>query len=84
VHYHVPIHADFLEEGSIRTTREDMLRAMRYALKHDLCPHFEVETYTWNVLPESHRPQGDEALAQCIAQELDFIRRAAPEFFANA
>lgn len=81
VHYHVPIHAESLLDGSIRTTRGDMLRALRYALKHNLCSHFEVETYTWSVLPEKHRPDSDEALAQCLAHELDFIRTQEPGVF---
>ena len=85
VHFHVPIHAEsLLDDAAVRTTREDMLRALRHALKHDLCSHYEVETYTWSVLPEAHRPGSDEALAQCLAQELDFIRRQAPGIFEHA
>lgn len=80
VHYHVPVHADALAEG-IRTTRGEMLKALRYALKHDLCSHFEVETYTWSVLPEALRPKDDEQLAQAIARELEFVREQAPEAF---
>lgn len=83
VHYHVPVHADSLLDGSIRTTRADMLRALNYSLKHDLCPHYEVETYTWSVLPEAHRPASDEALAQSLAHELNFIREQAPGVFEN-
>jgi sugar phosphate isomerase/epimerase len=83
VHYHVPIHADTLsQDGLIRTTRGEMLRALRYALKHDLCSHFEIETYTWSVLPESLRPTDDAQLAQAIARELDFIRAEFPGEFA--
>lgn len=81
VHYHVPVHADALLDGAIRTTRDEMLKALRYALKHDLCRHFEVETYTWSVLPEAHRPQGDEGLAHAIAKELEFIRKEVPGVF---
>ncbi len=83
VHYHVPVQANALGTG-VGTTREDMLRALRYALKHDLCSHFEVETYTWSVLPESHRPESDEALAQCLAKELTFIREQVPGVFDHA
>ena len=82
VHYHLPIHADsLLDNAAVRTTREDMLRALRHALKHDLCPHFEVETYTWSILPETHRPRSDGALALCLSQELDFIRKEVPGVF---
>jgi hypothetical protein len=86
VHYHVPVHADSLlgDTGGnigVRTTRGEMLKALRYALKHDLCSHFEVETYTWSVLPEAHRPVDDEGLAQAIARELEFIRGECPGVF---
>ncbi len=82
VHYHVPVHADsLLDNSGIRTTRDEMLRALRYALKHELCAHFEVETYTWSVLPEEHRPMNDEELAKAIARELDFVREREPTAF---
>jgi hypothetical protein len=80
VHYHVPIHADSLADG-IQTTRGEMLRALRYALKHDLCSHFEIETYTWSVLPEEHRPADDKELAKALSRELDFIRAEVPGAF---
>ncbi len=82
VHYHVPVHADALLGGAIRTTRGEMLKALRYALKHDLCAHFEVETYTWGVLPEEHRPKDDEQLARAIAKELEFVKDSAPGIFS--
>jgi sugar phosphate isomerase/epimerase len=86
VHYHVPVHADSLlgdggENAAVRTTRDEMLKALRYALEHDLCTHFEVETYTWSVLPEEHRPADDAALARSLGKELDFIRAAVPGVF---
>lgn len=81
VHYHVPVHAGTLFDGAVRTTRDEMLKAMRHALKHDLCRHFEVETYTWSVLPEAHRPQDDEGLAHAIAKELEFVRGEVPGIF---
>jgi sugar phosphate isomerase/epimerase len=88
VHYHVPVHADALleaqgENAPVRTTRGEMLKALRFALKHELCRHFEVETYTWGVLPEVHRPADDEGLARAIARELEFIRAEAPGVFDN-
>lgn len=83
VHYHLPVHADSLldEAAGVRTTRAEMLKALRYALAHDLCAHFEVETYTWSVLPEAHRPKNDEELAAAISRELAFVRSEAPGVF---
>jgi hypothetical protein len=84
VHYHLPVHADSLLDPSagVRTTRAEMLKALRYALAHDLCSHFEVETYTWSVLPEAHRPVDDAALSAALAKELDFIRSECPGAFS--
>ena len=82
VHYHVPVHADsLLEDSGVRTTRGEMLKALRHALAKKLCSHFEIETYTWSVLPEAHRPSDDEGLAVAIAKELEFIRSEVPGAF---
>ena len=81
VHYHLPIHAETLAAG-VRTTRGEMLKALRYALAHDLCAHYEIETYTWSVLPEELRPKDDAELAAAISRELDFIRNEFPDIFA--
>jgi hypothetical protein len=71
-HFHLPLQAEtFLD--AVGTTREDMLRAYRFALKHDLCRHFEVETYTWSVMPERERPADAEALAAAMAREIAFV-----------
>jgi hypothetical protein len=87
VHYHVPVHADSLldahGDSGILTTRGEMLKALRYALKHDLCRHYEVETYTWSVLPEAHRPKDDSELASAIAKELAFVKSGVPGVFGG-
>lgn len=72
-HFHVPIDAPaLLDPAQVSTTRGDLVKAMRHALAKGLCDHFEVETYTWSVMPEAHRPATPEALADCIARELRF------------
>jgi hypothetical protein len=38
------------------------------------CHHLEVETYTWQALPEAARPTTDAALADGIAAELAWAR----------
>jgi sugar phosphate isomerase/epimerase len=91
VHYHVPVHAGSLLEDAaaggempaVRTTRGEMLKALNHALKQDLCRHFEVETYTWSVLPEAHRPADDEGLARAIAKEVEFVREQVPGDFGE-
>src|SRR5690606_37543685 len=54
VHYHVPLHAE-PEEGLESTA--DHLRDTLDLLAKDpwMCAHLEMETYTWEVLPESLR-----------------------------
>ncbi len=77
VHYHLPIQAQTLGNPGdtqwIGTTRADMLKACQIVLEKNLCDHFEVETYTWNVLPEEYRPRNAEELAKSIAAELQFV-----------
>lgn len=79
VHFHVPIDAaELLDSSAVTTTRDDMLKAYRFAVSHDLCRHFEIETYTWSVLPEAHRPKDDAELAKSIAREIRFIADNTP------
>jgi sugar phosphate isomerase/epimerase len=79
VHFHVPIDArDLLDPARVSTTQGDMLRAFRHALAKDLCRHFEVETYTWSVLPKAHRPSSPSDLADSIAREIRFAAAQLP------
>jgi len=77
IHYHCPIHRDAV--GGMTTTRDWLARAIP-ALVAAGCPHFEVETYTWSVLPEGERPGDDAVLARALAAEVAWARRRlAPE-----
>lgn len=79
VHFHLPIDSrDMLASEAIGTTRDDMLKAYHHALARKQCRHFEVETYTWSVLPEAHRPVDDAALAASLAREVKFIEANTP------
>jgi hypothetical protein len=72
VHYHVPLHA---EPAAPLTSTVPVLRAaMRELLANEDCDHFDVETYTWGVLPEEQRPRTDKDVAAGIAAELAFAR----------
>jgi sugar phosphate isomerase/epimerase len=69
VHFHVPIFLDEIEHFS---TTQDFLREILAIHREDpVSAHLEVETYTWDVLPEQDR-QGDVATA--IARELAWVR----------
>lgn len=54
VHYHVPVDAEHL--GPLGTTRHELKRALAVIPELDYAPHLEVETYTWEVLPDGGRP----------------------------
>jgi hypothetical protein len=66
VHFHVPIFSESLD--LIGTTQSDIQRCVE-AIKESgqPIPHFEVETYAWNVLPDRLR---EDSLANGIAKEM--------------
>ncbi|GAA1698593.1 metabolite traffic protein EboE [Nonomuraea maheshkhaliensis] len=74
VHYHVPLHAD---PAPPLTTTIPVLREALTELAggpEPLCDHYDVETYTWSVLPPALRPATAADLAAGIAAELEFAR----------
>ncbi|MFC4013797.1 metabolite traffic protein EboE [Nonomuraea purpurea] len=74
VHYHVPLHAT--PAPPLATTAPVLREALKELAggPYPLCDHFDVETYTWGVLPPELRPRTPEQLAAGIASELDFAR----------
>lgn len=68
VHFHVPIFLDELEHFS---TTQDFLRdILALHRKKPISTHLEVETYTWDVLPERYR---GVPVASAIARELKWV-----------
>lgn len=69
VHFHVPIFSQTL--GSIGTSQSDIVQCVE-AIKQsgEAMPHFEVETYAWNVLPETLK---EASLADGIAKEITWL-----------
>lgn len=49
VHFHVPIFAEL--KAPLRSTRDVLDRILALHRCSPICRHFEVETYTWDVLP---------------------------------
>ncbi|MAT15397.1 MAG: hypothetical protein CMJ46_09020 [Planctomyces sp.] len=68
VHYHVPVNAE--QVGPLGTTRADIRRAVEAVHKLTYAPHLEVETYTWDVMPEE---QVD--LVEGLTAELNATRK---------
>jgi len=70
VHFHVPI---FLERmAHFDTTQAFLAEILRLHREDPISAHLEVETYTWDVLPESYRKVD---LSTAIARELDWVKR---------
>ena len=72
-HFHVPI--GWAGDAPLGTTRADWQAAVAYAAREGLTDHFEVETYTWGVLPEGLRPPPG-GLPAALADELRAAREA--------
>ena len=53
VHFHVPVNAESL--GPLQTTRGDLKKALAAVRDLNYAPHLEIETYTWEVLPDGQR-----------------------------
>ncbi len=67
VHFHVPV---FLSDyGSIASTQEDILEVLLQLRSNPVTNHLEVETYTWEVLPEAINLD----LAGSIIRELQWV-----------
>jgi hypothetical protein len=68
-HFHVPV---FLEElGPFRTTRFAIEDALRFHKAKPLSRQLEIETYTWDVLPDNLKT-GD--IVDYVCRELDWVR----------
>jgi hypothetical protein len=69
VHFHVPI---FMEQlGVFESTQRDLVPLLAELATAAECPGLEVETYTWDVLPEVFR---NVPLEAAIARELSFVK----------
>ncbi len=76
VHFHLPIQTRVLAEGRLATTRDAISQVLDHLSRNSaLRPHLEVETYTWQVLPDSLRPSNDSQLHQGLGNELRWLER---------
>jgi sugar phosphate isomerase/epimerase len=67
VHFHVPVFR--AQYGKFEGTQAYVAEAMRLVRERTDCAHFEVETYTWGVLPEEFRR---EDIVTAVARELEW------------
>jgi hypothetical protein len=68
-HFHVPVFLDDL--GPFRTTRDGIDAALAFHAATPLSTHLEIETYTWDVLPD-HLKTGD--ITEYVVRELEYVR----------
>jgi hypothetical protein len=70
IHCHVPV---FLADlGEISSTRSDLVATLAALRRRTRSSHLEVETYTWDVLPDNVRTGSKSA---DIAREIAFCRQ---------
>ncbi|WP_436641615.1 metabolite traffic protein EboE [Microbaculum sp. FT89] len=68
VHFHVPV---FLHDlAAFSTTQAFLGEILALHREEPIAPHLEVETYTWDVLPDEYRAV---AVSEAIARELDWV-----------
>ncbi len=76
IHFHIPIQASQLAYSSLGTTQNAIVEVLDWLqdCAVEVHPHFEVETYTWQVLPAAMRPQDDEQLQQGLSEEIRWLQ----------
>ncbi|MGI8334507.1 metabolite traffic protein EboE [Actinomadura scrupuli] len=68
-HFHVPVFLDRL--GPFHTTRFALEDALRVHATRPQSAHLEIETYTWDVLPEQFK---DGDIVDYLSRELEWVR----------
>jgi hypothetical protein len=72
IHFHVPI---FLSTYlHLSSTQQDTVTALNMLLRHPICQHLEIETYTWEVLP----PALQLDLTASIQREYEWVLQQTP------
>lgn len=67
-HFHVPV---FLEDmGLLKSTQSDIIAVLKIQSAQPFTSHLEVETYTWEVLPDSLKAP----MEQSISRELNWVK----------
>ncbi len=77
IHYHVPLQLEKINNNGLGTTHfanQDVFQFL--GDNPQLKPHLEIETYTWNVLPENIRPRDDVSLVRGIEAEIAYVKNA--------
>ncbi|CAN5125458.1 metabolite traffic protein EboE [soil metagenome] len=73
IHFHVPVFIDQFDEMS--STQDHILNSLKPLLERSGCKHFEIETYTWEVLPDQLKTD----LKDSIEREFNWTLNAIEE-----
>lgn len=77
VHYHVPVFADAFE--GLRSTQDDIAKTLRALPEASDCRHLEIETYTWDVLPEALKTDLGASIEREYSWVMRHLRAARPQ-----
>ena len=69
-HVHVPVFLDKIGQH-FETTRFAIEDALKFHKKNKLSPQLEIETYTWDVLPDSMKTG---SIVDYVQRELDWVK----------
>ena len=70
VHFHVPVFLDHTD--AFGTTQKTILETLKLHRQRPFSEHFEVETYTWSILPDALKL----GLTASIERELSWAQDA--------
>ncbi|AWV98202.1 metabolite traffic protein EboE [Arcticibacterium luteifluviistationis] len=70
-HFHVPVFTEKYEK--LISTQQDIIATLAVWKEENFTNHLEVETYTWDVLPEAMQTD----IVSCVVRELDWVRTVA-------
>ncbi len=77
IHFHLPIHTDNLIHPKLKNTSSELLRTFDFLKDNPtIRPTLEVETYSWQVLPQALRPHDDQGLIEGITAEVNWVEQA--------
>ena len=77
IHYHVPIFMD--EFDLLNSTQNDILQSLESLLMDDSCTHYEIETYTWEVLPDDLKAD----VLDSIEREFRWVLDTVESIYSN-
>ena len=69
VHFHVPVFSDNYD--LLSSTQDNILQTLLNHNKQKICEHWEVETYTWNILAPAFQLPINESIARELAWVID-------------